>query len=485
MFREIHDEQIEKRAAAPEIGLLLARYHASVSRHGTARLEELSPAAQPDLAGDLVLLKPVARNGFVYLAYGERISAVTGLDLTGKTLDCLGGDLRRFYRETYRRALRDGRPLYTNHRSTYALDVYSWERLVLPLRDAAGDPFIVVLNKPRELRNDLLGAVLAASRDGIFAMRARRDEAGRLVDCEIVTANARAAEICRRPCDALVGGSLMETFPGLVETGIWDVYAGVIEHRRTQQFETFYDLDGLEGCFRVTAVPLHDGLTVSLTDITEMKAALRASQERNDALARVVAELEAARAELALEVRARRTAEGELRRIASLDHLTGVLNRRGFDRAVRRCLDHSGPGEPVSVVAMDVDHFKTVNDRFGHATGDAVLVHVASLLRETVRGDIDAIGRVGGEEFMILLPGLCGAAAGRFAEELRERLLLAPAVAGGHAVPITASFGVASLRRRDAERMLIDADEALYAAKRAGRDRVVVHDPDDTRLAVA
>ncbi len=488
MFREIYDDNIEQRAAAPEIGRLLALHRASAARHGGhARYEEIGPEALPELAGDLVVLRPQGRSNFVYLAYGARIAAVTGIDLTGQSLDCLGGDLRRFYRESYHRALRTGVPLFTMHRSTYALNIYAWERLVLPARDAEGGRFVVVLNKPRELRDNLLGAVLAASRDGILALRARRDEAGALVDCEIVTANARAAEMCNRPCDTLVGSTMLGLFPGLLETGLWALYRRVIEERRTEQFETRYVHDGLDGYYRVTAVPLDDGLTLSLTDITELRSALDASQERNQALARAIAELEAARAELALEVRARRTAERELRRIATLDHLTGVLNRRGFDRVVRERTEGAlRAGTPLCVIAMDLDHFKTVNDRFGHAGGDAALVHVAALVGDALRPDLDTVGRVGGEEFMILLADADAGAAAGLAERLRGLLAANPVVIGPECVAVTASFGIATLSAGGgAERMLLDADEALYAAKRAGRDRIVVHGNRTRQAAVA
>ncbi|KAA2238108.1 sensor domain-containing diguanylate cyclase [Salinarimonas soli] len=475
MFREIHDDRIEQRAAAPEIRVLLEAYRASHARHGFARYADLGPEARPDLAGDLVVLRPINRTNFRYEAYGERIAAVTGISLTGQTLDCLGGELRRFYRETYHRAMRSGLPLYTMHRSTYALNVYAWERLVVPVMDEAGQRLVVVLNKPQELRDNLLSAVLAASRDGILAMRTKRDEAGEIVDCEIVTANTRAAEICGRPCDALVGSSLLTAFPGLVEAGFWDLYKRVIVERTTEQFEAPYASDGIDGYFRVTAVPLDDGLTLSLTDITELKSALHVAEERNGELERAVAALEAARVELALEVRARRTAEGELRRIATLDHLTGILNRRGFDRRVRDETERCRRTEcALSVIAMDLDHFKSVNDRRGHAAGDAVLVQVAEIVGEALRPDLDAFGRVGGEEFMILLAGTGPQAAAALAERLRQHLAATPVQVGSERFTITASFGVASLGGGfDAERMLLDADGALYKAKRAGRDRVV------------
>ncbi|MDT9001391.1 diguanylate cyclase [Paucibacter sp. APW11] len=162
---------------------------------------------------------------------------------------------------------------------------------------------------------------------------------------------------------------------------------------------------------------------------------------------------------------------------AEHDPLTGLMNRRAFQP--RLLLEHQRAqrsGRPYSLAMLDLDHFKQINDRHGHAFGDDVLVAVASLMRQCSRA-IDAVARLGGEEFVILLPDTSPEEAFKAMERLRVALasqrLLAP---GGVAVQVTASLGLAGWRggADGANDVLQRADRALYAAKAAGRNRIVV-----------
>ena len=164
-----------------------------------------------------------------------------------------------------------------------------------------------------------------------------------------------------------------------------------------------------------------------------------------------------------------RDANAELQMAATTDQLTGLANRRQVDRAMRDSADPS-----LAVVMADVDHFKQVNDTWGHPTGDAVLRTVASRLRRSLRTE-DVIGRWGGEEFLIMLPG----AGGDDALEVCERLLdavRAPLMIDDGPELVTVSLGVAarSTLAEDVEDLLRRADQALYRAKADGRDRVAV-----------
>ncbi|MEJ0230769.1 sensor domain-containing diguanylate cyclase (plasmid) [Klebsiella michiganensis] len=157
-----------------------------------------------------------------------------------------------------------------------------------------------------------------------------------------------------------------------------------------------------------------------------------------------------------------------LRDEAITDPLTGLYNRRGINERLLRLNEH----KCQYVIAVDIDNFKSVNDRFGHDTGDAMLVHVADLLSQTCHGG-DIISRFGGEEFIILLPNSTLYAASILAERIR-------ATVAGKSLPIvghlTVSVGVSGLRECGGDRdvMLKTADQALYQAKREGRNRVVL-----------
>jgi diguanylate cyclase (GGDEF)-like protein len=178
-----------------------------------------------------------------------------------------------------------------------------------------------------------------------------------------------------------------------------------------------------------------------------------------------------------LDITERKRMNEELRLLASTDFLTGVPSRREFmarlnDEQARQQRQLGGCG---AVLLLDLDHFKRVNDELGHAAGDAVLCHVAGLMRDSVR-KVDMLGRLGGEEFAILLPGTELEAAGVFAERLRLRIEATPLELDGRSVMVTASIGIAALCASDSagDAVLIRADQALYRAKRGGRNRVEV-----------
>jgi len=132
----------------------------------------------------------------------------------------------------------------------------------------------------------------------------------------------------------------------------------------------------------------------------------------------------------------------------------------------------------LAVVLMDVDHFKQINDRYGHAIGDQALIHVAETLQDNLR-DNDLLGRYGGEEFLMLLPGATLSQAQNVAERCAEALRRnTMPIAGSPAIKLTASFGVSSTGEAsaiDAHTLIEEADRAMYTAKHQGRDRVVTY----------
>ncbi|MEM9188752.1 MAG: GGDEF domain-containing protein [Myxococcota bacterium] len=157
--------------------------------------------------------------------------------------------------------------------------------------------------------------------------------------------------------------------------------------------------------------------------------------------------------------------------LARTDPLTGLGNRRALEEAV--AAHEEAHVQPIGVLVLDLDHFKQVNDRFGHAGGDAVLREVAAVLRGELRGD-DGAYRVGGEELVLLLPRCSWQGARATAERLRARIAAEPIAIGEVQIGVTASLGVSLWEpsgRFDAAQQ--EADDAVYRAKEAGRNRVV------------
>jgi diguanylate cyclase (GGDEF)-like protein/PAS domain S-box-containing protein len=168
----------------------------------------------------------------------------------------------------------------------------------------------------------------------------------------------------------------------------------------------------------------------------------------------------------------RKQREHELERAATTDPLTGLLNRRAFQRAAADMMALARRGTPATLAILDLDHFKRVNDEHGHAAGDTALLMLADLLRDSLR-PYDAIGRLGGEEFAILLHGLNLAAARPVCERLCRTLEGRSFAVPGGERSVTMSIGLAELCSGVSVDMVFDAaDQALYRAKRAGRNRV-------------
>jgi diguanylate cyclase (GGDEF)-like protein len=171
--------------------------------------------------------------------------------------------------------------------------------------------------------------------------------------------------------------------------------------------------------------------------------------------------------------------------------LTGIFNRRYFETQFERDLNIAQRNnQPLSLVLIDLDHFKSINDRLGHSVGDEVLRSVARLMKTCLR-NFDTLARYGGEEFAVILPQTNMESAMIIAERLRSVIASAEI---GYAGNVSASFGVATYphHARSGDRLRVVADEYLYRAKRAGRNRVAcpaetlaIDEDDDTLREIA
>ncbi|MCB2190606.1 MAG: diguanylate cyclase [Deltaproteobacteria bacterium] len=212
-----------------------------------------------------------------------------------------------------------------------------------------------------------------------------------------------------------------------------------------------------------------------------------------DALRQKEAELTTKNQELEKEIQTRRQVEAALREseeryreMAIVDHLTGLYNRRHFyvlaENEIKRARRHI---HDLALVMLDIDRFKLINDRHGHDCGDRVLVKISRILLDITRS-VDICARLGGEEFVLVLPETSIGQAASMAERLREYIAKARVDSGKQKVGVTASLGVTCIRklgenqhgspREVLEALIKQADRALYGSKEAGRDRVIVFD---------
>jgi diguanylate cyclase (GGDEF)-like protein len=169
----------------------------------------------------------------------------------------------------------------------------------------------------------------------------------------------------------------------------------------------------------------------------------------------------------------------ETRQLSITDGLTGVWNRRYLDLTLRKEIERAQRfGRPLSVLMLDIDRFKRVNDRLGHQRGDEVLVEVTRRMIDQLRASIDVVGRYGGEEFVVLLPETPAAGALVVAEKIRTAIRDEPMQGAGD-VSITVSVGVSTYPEdgSHSDQLIRSADDAMYRAKAAGRDRVEPRSP--------
>ena len=244
-----------------------------------------------------------------------------------------------------------------------------------------------------------------------------------------------------------------------------DVEMPVLDgHSTLERLKADPDLKDIPVVFltgRVDTADVGTGLRLGAHDY------LRKPFEANELMARVSAALRAK--ELQDELRRR---NAELDRVSRIDMLTNIYNRRHLDEHLRRAISGARRhGRTVGVLLVDIDHFKDVNDQYGHLAGDAVLKEVAARLQGAMRTE-DALGRWGGEEFIAVLTDTPGEAIGVLAERMRQAIASTPFVLDdGTRIRVTVSIGHTA-GTEDAEVLVHRSDDALYVAKEAGRNQV-------------
>lgn len=396
------------------------------------------------------------------LAYNQRFIDMWGIPaevidsehraVVGAYLDSLVHDTQRI-REQIEEAYAD--PTLVFRRQTHLKDGRIFEAHTAPLPDLHGQGAGRVwyyrditalrnLEQQTRQREERLQAAVAVLADGFVLFDAEQ----RLVRC-----NQAFAELYQRQPEELVGmrrpDILRDGYRRGVGMDIGDLsleqWLTDIERSQQRQPNRQFELRGYDGRWFVIAERLTEsGELVSVrTDITRQKRQ-----------------------------------EAELRRLASTDSLTGALNHGQFIHQATKALSQARHyGHALTLVMLDADHFKQVNDHHGHAAGDTVLREIVQIMQQILR-DSDRVGRLGGEEFAVLLPETDSTTAQHLAERLRACIAAQCFTGLAGDFNVTASIGIASLAAQDShlDDLLKRADQALYQAKAQGRNRVCIAD---------
>ena len=266
------------------------------------------------------------------------------------------------------------------------------------------------------------------------------------LDGKFVRVNKKFEEIVGLPRAAVIGRTVFDVYPPALASSAHERDLDVIRSAKSVTEETVVGKSAARRVFLDIKFPLFDA-----------NGAVRAT------------------AGIATEITGQKLMEEALVKLANTDVLTGLANRRCFFENLAQEFNRSRRyTRLLTVVVLDLDHFKQINDRHGHASGDIVLKVVAELFLQAMRST-DVVGRIGGEEFAIFMPESGVIEAAEVSERLRG--MVASAVirtAGGEPLQVTVSMGVACMRAEDTnfEDVLERADAALYKAKREGRNRV-------------
>ncbi len=304
--------------------------------------------------------------------------------------------------------------------------------------------------------------------------------------------NARVLAVVDQPAEAeAIGAALRDMGEVTIEADP----ARAQEAALTGQYDLIIvslklkNADGLRLCSHLrSSVPTRNAVLLGLVEATDTQQLVRALEmgvadyvvkplERNELVARVRTQLRRKR----YQDRLRQSYQMSVA-MAVTDPLTGLHNRRYMVGHLDNLVGRSNAGgKPTSVMMLDIDHFKKINDTFGHAGGDEVLIEFAARLRRGLRG-IDLCGRFGGEEFLVAMPDTDSEAANMVAERLRRFIADEPFNIAGATLPVTASIGVTTVRApADTSAEMLDrADRSLYAAKAAGRNRVMTDEKPAT-----
>jgi diguanylate cyclase (GGDEF)-like protein len=461
VINEVFTADIEVRLRSGEASFMLSLFRKERAAGRPATIAMLNAEVMKTYGPHLVVLEEAAEGEYNFLYAGARIPDDNGTSLSGKATGRISAATAEMFRIGCRESHDSNDVVCINHTSGPINRVHRWECLFLPMEDGAQKRIFVALCMPREYKDDFLRSIMDSSPEALIAATSVRDSHGEIVDATILFANRPAAEMAgQKNIEALVGTSLLRMFGDVTVSGSWDRNLTVLRSGKSARFEFHLRTPTDSRWLRVNASPIKDGLLTAVSDVTELK--------------RSILELEHQKKMLMDEMEQRRGLEQELWALAHLDPLTSLPNRRAFrDAAMLKLAESQTAHRPLAIISLDIDHFKNVNDAYGHGAGDTVLRRVADILRAPLRPNTDMAARTGGEEFCVMLPDTDIDAAIAFAEKLRRRIEQTVVVVGEHEIRPTISLGVAMNRvSSNLDDLMERSDRALYTAKRTGRNKV-------------
>lgn len=441
--------------------MLLGRYKAGRAQGGKPTIALLDREFMRDYGRYIALLEPAGEDEFLFLFTGTDVPNDDGRSAASRTTAGITPASAQLFRLGCREALARRTAICISHQTGRDSRVHRWECLFLPLEDGEERTMVAAFCIPRQDKHEVYRAIIDAMPHAMLVVAPLHDEQGEIIDAAIVMSNSAAKMLAEAGAEGPPAGStLRHVIAAGLPLGSWERHHDALRNGKEQIFDFHHRTDEEARWFQIHASPLSDGLLISIIDITRLK--------------RACLEIEHQRKILVEEVEQRRNLEKELWALAHLDPLTGLPNRRAFgEQAVIRLAAAQTVHQPCAAVTIDIDHFKRVNDAYGHSAGDAVLRHVAGLIKAPLRPESDLVARMGGEEFVILLPGTGAEAAMAFAERLRRQVEEAPLTFEGQEIRTTISLGIALNRKSsNLEDLIHRADRALYTAKRSGRNKV-------------
>lgn len=438
--------------------------------------------------GSIHLKFLLADGKFVLDAVGDKLFDLAGDMIVGGTQPRLVPQLERKIHPVLERAARLSCPAYSKFYSENSPVVLEWEMLALPVGESPVSE-IVCLMMPLQFRHNVFSTIVETNPVGICAGEIIRDDHGAVKDFRIYLVNEAACQIIGLDRRTILFAKVSDWFPKFSQGVLFKRLVQVVNGGAADRLEISLRRNGRRRSFTLSAVERLGNLVLSFTDVTELmdtKAALSARHkdllkahhdlklQKEDL--RVTAEsLELARQALSAEVQRRAALERKLRTLAELDELSSLPNRRHFLDLARAEFQRSVRyGSGFALLMIDVDRFKAVNDTYGHAAGDMVIQSVAHACKAICREGLDISGRIGGEEFALLLPETSLQGGRDLGERIISHIAETETIYRGNPIRVTASIGVAEFKAGDesVSEIVQRADKALYSAKRAGRNQV-------------